>query len=476
MHTLLAVALLAAAPDDSPTSPGLEARLATLFKSSGLTADEAARLALATSRDVAAKQAARDAAEAATDSAKLGYVPRLTGSAGYTRLSNITAPTFGLGDEGRFVVTTGPAGPVGNRPLYAAADFGFPVILDNGMLRAGLSIPLSDYLWRTAQQVASASHQRDAAGWDVVAARARAAGDARLSFYQWVRGRGQQLVALQALEQARGRDQDIHHAFEAGSASRADTMRGDSAVESSRLLVARAENAALLAEEALSIALHQPPGAPLEVGEDIFRPLPPVADAADFEALVKEAVAQRVELKALGESLSSVDAQRKSLWANVAPRLDATASAMYANPNPRYQPADGIWHGTWDVGVVVSWAPSDIPLALASVSATDARARQMEAQRQGLLDALRLEVRQAFLALRESEAALSSTTAALAASEESYRVRQDLFRNGRATVVEVIEAETDLTRARLEAINAHIDARVARVRLEHATGRDLAGL
>jgi outer membrane protein TolC len=51
-------------------------------------------------------------------------------------------------------------------------------------------------------------------------------------------------------------------------------------------------------------------------------------------------------------------------------------------------------------------------------------------------------------------------------------VRRDLFRNGKATLVEVNDAEGELTRSRLEVVNAHIDARIARVRLDHAVGRD----
>ena len=38
------------------------------------------------------------------------------------------------------------------------------------------------------------------------------------------------------------------------------------------------------------------------------------------------------------------------------------------------------------------------------------------------------------------------------------------------TSAELLDAETNLTRARFESINARIDARIARVRLAHALG------
>jgi outer membrane protein TolC len=66
-----------------------------------------------------------------------------------------------------------------------------------------------------------------------------------------------------------------------------------------------------------------------------------------------------------------------------------------------------------------------------------------------------------------------TATRAVAAAEESHRVRRALFQNGGATSVELTDAETELTRARLAVIGAHVEARVAELELTHALGRDL---
>ena len=52
-------------------------------------------------------------------------------------------------------------------------------------------------------------------------------------------------------------------------------------------------------------------------------------------------------------------------------------------------------------------------------------------------------------------------------------MRRELFRNGRATSVELTDAETELVRASLDVVNARVELRVARARLLHATGRDV---
>jgi outer membrane protein TolC len=128
---------------------------------------------------------------------------------------------------------------------------------------------------------------------------------------------------------------------------------------------------------------------------------------------------------------------------------------------------------TWDVGVQLTWSPNDIGASGASSRTFEARASSLVAQRAALEDGIRVEVMQAVNAVGEARAALVSTAQGLVAAEESYRVRRSLFQNGRATSVELTDAETDLTRARLEAINARVDLRIALVRREHATGRDV---
>jgi outer membrane protein TolC len=97
---------------------------------------------------------------------------------------------------------------------------------------------------------------------------------------------------------------------------------------------------------------------------------------------------------------------------------------------------------------------------------------QLRAQRKQIEDGLALEVTQAFQAIREADVAMDTSRRQVQSAQEAYRVARELFNAGRATSTTLTDAETDLTRARLEVLNARVDARVARVRLEHAVGRD----
>ena len=88
-------------------------------------------------------------------------------------------------------------------------------------------------------------------------------------------------------------------------------------------------------------------------------------------------------------------------------------------------------------------------------------------------EGIEVEVTQAYEQVRQWDVSLDQTRRELASAEEAARVARELFNNGRGTALTVADAETDLTRARLDALNATVSARIARVRLEHAVGRDL---
>ena len=75
--------------------------------------------------------------------------------------------------------------------------------------------------------------------------------------------------------------------------------------------------------------------------------------------------------------------------------------------------------------------------------------------------------------LQLAQISLATTQKGLAASEEGYRVRRELLNADRATAVELVDAETDLTRARIAALNARVDLRVALAQLAHALGQDV---
>ena len=445
----------------------------SVARAGGLTADEVARRAREVSPELRARAEEHAAAEEAVGQARDAFIPRLTGTARYTRVSSLTLPSLG-----NLVVAPPDAQPgaPADPTRLMVYPLRFPVILDQYLGQASLQISLSDYFLRLPQAHAAATANARAAALTEEAARLRVATDARVAYYAWVRARLATGIARQGLDQARAHLGDVNQAAAAGAASRADVLRVESQVAAAELLLTRALNLAAVTEQQVRTAMHDGSRQAYEIGESVEGPLAGAVAFAPGEAALEafraEAAANRLEPQALTEGAGAARAQGTVALSAGLPRLDAVGNAVYANPNPRIFPQDAVYRGSWDASVQLSWAITDLPGATAARRAAHARASALEAERAQLLDAIGLEVTQAAEALSEARTAIESTRRGVGSAEESYRVRRVLFQNGRATSVELTDAETELTRARLDLVNAQIDLRQANARLVHALGRD----
>jgi outer membrane protein len=470
----------AAAPatdgDEAPAQE-LEARFGeVLARPGGLTSQQVAARAVATSYEVKAKDHAVEAAAAGVDKALAGYFPELVLLGRYTRLSDVGRPSLVSGAGSLVIDPTGTQGllPAGT-PLVGVpmSTLSFAQILNQYSLQAGVSVPLSDYLLRINHGHAAAKQSAQAARLSAQAARLAAATNARLAYYNWVRACMQEVVAEQTLTLAVEHHRVAKLAFEVGRASKADVMGAESQVASAELLVAQARHMAAMTEDVVRTAMHDAKPGPYQIGEDVMG-MPVTDDAGgSFDQLYAEAVQKRLELRAFRSSLRALERTRKVSAAAAYPRLGAFANAYYSNPNPRVFPQREEWRASWDAGVQLSWTPNGILSSQADTSALAAQQAELAAQRNALADGVRAEVMDAYQALKEAAVSVRSSERGLAAAEEAYRVRRLLFLNAHATSLEVTEEATKLLRARLEMINARVNLLTARVRLEHAVGRDV---
>jgi outer membrane protein TolC len=422
----------------------------------GLTSDTAATRTRDTSYDAAGKADALKQASAKLQQALTAYYPKLTLTARYQRLSPLPPLSF----------SSGP-------PMPGMPPVTIPIPVNSTLFQATLDIPLSDYVLRLSQSYASASRNKRAATLDEAAARLKAALDGRQYYYAWLRAKAHVVVEERALAQSQGHLEDARHSFEVGTASKADVLTVESQLASQELTLERAQNVAKLAEDQLRVAMHDVSGQPYGVGEDLNADLPPLPGLINVASLRQEALDKRLEIRALDETAWSLREQAKANRAAYFPRIDAIGDLIMANPNPRVFTGTQVFTGTWDVGVQLVWTPNDTVNAVGASSETEARASQTEMQKAALRDTVKIEVMQAYQTLRESEDAVQTTKRALDAAEEGYRVRRELFRNGRATSVELTDSEVQLSRAGADAVDARANLRFARATLLHAIGRDV---
>jgi outer membrane protein len=429
-----------------------DVELGAMFVPGGLTAEQTAERARVASPAVWRKVAELESAIASVDAAKLARVPRVTSKLSYTRLSRIDAP---------------------DTSAFGGGAVAFAQILDNYAATTQVVVPLSDYVLRHPGSIGAARKSVDAARTTMRATELGAAYSGRLAYYEWIRAQLQLVISQRQLTQVRANLEQIRSTVAAGRLAKADLLRIESQEAEVEQLVDQLRTIASLREEALRLQIAARPGENLAIGEDV-RSGVLAPEARDLADLTHQAATQRLDLRAVSLALEANEQQRDAEKANRYPTLSAFATSEYSNPNQRVFPQDDKFTWSWTAGVQLTFTLNDALVSKTTSRKLGAEATALRADREQLSRDVRMSVLSAQQDIANAQRAITTTAKGLDAAEESYRVRRALLAAERVTAVELVDAEADLTRARISALDARIDLRVAIANLEHALGNDRA--
>ena len=435
----------------------------------GLTADNVAKRAVVADPALRASVARLQAAEARVDQAIVAFFPTLTLRATYTRQSDVdNLTTIGAcPDNPRVSCVLRPDELIG--PPSVPYTTRTPVFLNRFSIVAGLSVPLSDYLLRIPQQ-------KSAADEDVLvreAERATISADseaaARLMFYAYAAAVAQQAVAKLTVDDAKTRAGESKALFAVDQASKADTLRLEAQVSRAEALLAEADAMMETAEIELRSAIDAKPGERVTLGESIFdrNAKPPSQTLVELQ---QRALAQRSTLDASDRRGRVLEQSRSLAVADYAPRVDAFANFYLQNPNPRQIPRRAEFFPTWDVGVSLTWTVNDTFSAIGRVAEVDAEIDENKATRAELERAIRLEVGRAYAAIKRAAAEVQAAESELRAAGEALVAQRELFASGSGNALQMIDAQGEVTRARLARVSAYVALAAAEVQLAHALG------
>ena len=147
-----------------------------------------------------------------------------------------------------------------------------------------------------------------------------------------------------------------------------------------------------------------------------------------------------------------------------------SATRCWRAPNPRIFTQSSELDLTWDVGLRLTWVINDTFSTAGATRSTRSRIDATKQQSNVLRDAIRLEVSRAYFDGTRARSAIIAADRSEIALEAALEAWLERYKAGKATSTDIVDAETELTRARLERINAHIDVLVAKVRLDYAIG------
>lgn len=442
------------------------------------TAERVAERAVERGASIDAADAAIAAADANTRAVWAQLLPRVSVSARYTRLKNITNDPLvtGLGGGSEVDALIAGVDDPEARLLWAGAteqqrsigDSAVPFFPNQYAIEATVQVPLSEIFTTLLPALRASRGAVEAREAERAVAEAALRLRAHEAFSQFVRARAMVAMTEASLDDAREQLANAEAALEAGAARRSEVLGAQAQLEAAEAARIEAVAGRDATAEGLRALLGLPVGEPLPIVE------PPDQPPADHRMSLARALAvarsQRAEAVAIRRWRSVHERRARAAEGSRYPALRLGAGAQLANPNPRYVPQRDRFDGTWDVSVILAWSPNDAIAGGADADAARAAAARMDAELQRFEDGLRAEVAGQFSRDAAAAARVAHARALIAAAEEARRLREREREVGRATTTDVLDAQAVLARARLALVDASAEAHLARARLRHATG------
>lgn len=187
--------------------------------------------------------------------------------------------------------------------------------------------------------------------------------------------------------------------------------------------------------------------------------------ASEVEAAVNKAFDSRPEVEALASQRQA--AAEGTLVAEAGKRLAVDLVADYDVFTGDFRRGnDGFF-----VGLVFHLNLFDGGRTRAEVSQALARVREVQARQQRLMLDIELDVRRAYLQLRDAEARIEVATQAIEQAGESLREIEVRYRGQTASITLLVDAQVALSNARVRRTTAQADIEISRASLERAVGQ-----
>jgi outer membrane protein TolC len=273
-------------------------------------------------------------------------------------------------------------------------------------------------------------------------------------------------VAEEARETARAHVKLAADLREAGLVVESDLLSARVRESELEELVIATRGALEVADASLNLAMGRSQGVPVSLPAEIDAESGTPDFVPDTEALIAQALQERPDLAAAHHDLEAT--QWSVRQASSGYKGDLGVLGSFEANNEDFIGASGT---NWTVLATFRISIYDGGDTRARVAQAREGQRQLELTRELLEEEIALEVRRAATGYSTARQRLVETRKAVQLARESLRMIEDRYQEGLTPLVELLEAENALTRARTREVAARRDLFVARSGLDLAVGR-----
>jgi outer membrane protein len=437
---VLTVAGFAGGAEPSAAPPG-----------TALTLQQAIDVALAGNHQLGASEAQAAAADAGTREARSYRLPKIELSETYSRTTNPVYVFMNLLGQEAF----GPAD-------FDPAFLNTPPATNNFNTKVSVTQPI--YAGgKIGAGVAAAGYAAEAAGADRDRTRQQVIHQVVEAYSGAVLAASHLGVAEEALSTAKAHVKLVQDLRETGMVVESDLLEARVRQGEIEEQVVEARSMVEVARAGLNMVMGRPLDEQVALSSTIE--LPP-APGGTLDELTAEAVRSRRDLAGMDRRVRAAGEMVRMARSGELPEVGVTG--MYELNKENYPGRDG---SNWSVFVGAKWTPFDGGGTGARLARARAEQRAAEQGNELMRQAAGLDVRKAWYALASARQRVDIAGTAVAQAQAALSIVEDRYKEGLATVVELLSAQTAVTAARTREISARRDVLLGRATLDLATGR-----
>jgi len=438
-----------------------------------LTLSEAIELGLENNPQLAATESGIDKARAQVTQAMSARLPAITGSANWVRSNRL--PDFKISDPKPFATGPGVSNPDDPGSITSPVHFhmlAFPGF-EISNTRTGdiytLKVEAQYALYaggRIRNGIKASKLNLDVAKEQVRQQEHELIFNIQQAFYGVLLAKEQVEVVEEVYETIAARLSQVRDLYNEGLVSDLDVLQVEAALASVRPQIIQARNGLMLARLGLNNLLNIDLETPVTVvGELACQP----GDVPEKEELYAKAMRYRPEMRIMDTRIEMAQALYRINRAGSLPTVGLFANYSW-DMGQELPPNEDKWRDGYQAGAAVSVPLFDGLDTLGKMREAEATVAQAKAGKRTLELGIRTQVREAMLRLEAAQKTIEAEEDNVAAARRGYEVAQARYSVGLATNLDVMDAQTQLSQAKIKLLAAIYDYNLARAQLEAALG------
>ncbi len=285
--------------------------------------------------------------------------------------------------------------------------------------------------------------------------------DATTGYYGILQARNSVKVAQESVDSLAEHLKNVQAQYDVGTVAKADVLRSEVELANAQQTLIKAQNSYELAVSNLNNVIGLPLGTELTIKDELKYQKYPLS----LDESIQYALNNRPDIAAANIAVESAQKDIEIAKAGKRPTVTASAATGWSDDD-----LPGTKNNDWSLGVSASWSIFDSGLTDSQVKQANAALEKAKEQARQTSDSVQLEVRSAYLSMKEAEKRIETSQVAVAQAQEDFKIAQVRYSAGVGTNIDVLDAQVALTTAKNNYNQALYDYNTSKATLEKAMG------